>query len=147
MASKSKKKKSARPRKKGFFASRGFLIVAAGCLVAVAVAAAMFAFGGEDPPKRQIRQDPVVTTEMNVTVEVVDKDFLPRDLTVPLGATITWKSTADLPHNVVEDRGDFSSPTLSGGDEWSHTFDTPGTFYYYCTLHHSMLGSVIVGTS
>ena len=33
---------------------------------------------------------------------------------------------------------------MTEGDEYVLTFEDPGTFYYYCTLHHSMQGTIIV---
>ena len=138
-----KKSKRTARRKKSFLASRTFLVLAGGTLAVVAAAAAFYAFTGDDAPKRKLRQDPVVTTEMDVTVEVFDNGFEPNDLTVPRGARVTWDFNGDLPHNVTEDRGAFESPTQDGG-EWSLTFEDPGTYYYYCTLHHSMQGTLVV---
>ncbi|MBI5290075.1 MAG: cupredoxin domain-containing protein [Chloroflexi bacterium] len=138
-----KKRKAAR-RKKSFLASRTFLVASVVVLGVIIAAASFFAFTGDEKPKRPVRTKPVVTTEMQVDVIVDNLDYTPRDLTVPKGATVTWKFQDDLPHNVTEDRGAFESDTLQKGDEWSRVFDTPGTFYYYCTLHHIMLGTLVV---
>lgn len=125
--------------------SRGRLIlIAAAAVLAGSATAAFFAFTGDDAPRRSVRQEPVVTDEREVTVNVVDRDYAPRDLTIRHGATITWVWDGDLPHNVVEDRGRFESPLLRDGDKWSLTFDDAGEFYYYCTLHHVMQGTIRV---
>ena len=76
-------------------------------------------------------------------VEVFDNDFEPRDLTVNKGATVVWTFTGDLPHNVTDDRGAFASKTMTDG-EYSRTFDAAGIFYYYCTIHHGMQGTLTV---
>jgi plastocyanin len=131
-------------------AQKGFLnnvTLASGALVLVALTAvAMWlAFeGGGAPKRKQLRQTPVVSTEMQVSVDVIDKDFVPRVLTVNKGATVTWTFSGDLPHNVTDDRGAFASKTLQKGGEYSRTFDTAGIFYYYCTIHHAMLGTLTV---
>jgi plastocyanin len=138
------KKNKRQLKKKGLFAGKPFLAAVGLLLVAAAGAALFFAFTGGDAPKRRLRQEPVVTNEMAVSVDVVDRDYEPRDLTVPLGATVTWKFEGDLPHNVVDDRGAFESPIYDKGDEWTLTLDEPGTYYYYCTLHHSMQGTLVV---
>ena len=37
-----------------------------------------------------------------------------------------------------------TSPTLSAGGTFSHTFSTIGTFAYHCTIHTYMKGIVVV---
>jgi plastocyanin len=109
------------------------------------IALSFFAFtGGEDEPRRRVRQDPVVSEESRVTVEVVDNDFYPKDLTVRPGTEVVWKFKGGAAHDVTDDRGAFESGTLSRDDEFVMSFDEPGTYYYYCTLHHVMQGTLVV---
>ena len=137
-------KKKARPAKR-WYASRSFQIGLLGVLAVAIAIAAFYAFaGGSDAPKARARQEPVVASDMDVTVDVVDLDYEPRDLTVPKGATVTWKFKGDEPHDVTDESDAFGSPILEKGDEWSLTFEDPGTYYYYCTLHHSMQGTLTV---
>ena len=39
----------------------------------------------------------------------------------------------------------MASDTLNKGGTYSHTFTTPGTYDYYCTIHPYMKASVEVG--
>ncbi len=139
-----KKHKKTTRKRTGFLASRTFLAGATLVLGAIVAAGAFFAFRGDDAPKRELRPDPVISTEMQVDVIVDNKDYTPRDLTVTKGATVTWVFKDDLPHNVVDDRGAFESGILQKGDSWAFTADTPGIYYYYCTLHHIMTGTLTV---
>jgi hypothetical protein len=57
-----------------------------------------------------------------------------------------------VPHNVTFFSGVYSAgnPDLYGGqfvegDTVTHTFEDPGVYAYYCTVHPSMLGVVVVG--
>lgn len=137
-------KKQKRPARKGILNNT---TLAAGvlALIGVVVAAAWLAFDGGSTPQRKIlRQTPVVSTEQRVSVEVIDNDFTPRTLTVNKGATVTWTFTGNLPHNVTDDRGAFASDTLAKGGEYHRTFDAAGVFYYYCTIHHGMQGTLTV---
>jgi len=34
---------------------------------------------------------------------------------------------------------------LDTNERFSHTFDKPGTYPYYCSLHPKMTGQVVVG--
>ena len=133
-------------KRKNILRRRPYLIASIAILSVTAVALAMYlAFGeSEAEPRRLVRQQPIVTSEKQASVEVIDSDFVPKDLTVNAGATVTWEFTGDLPHDVTEDQGQFASPTLSTGDEWSRLMDEPGTYYYYCTLHHAMQGTLTV---
>lgn len=139
-------KKTKPKARKGILSSNITLAAGALALLGVVLAAVWLAFdGGSGAPKRrQLRQTPVVSTEMQVSVDVIDKDFAPRVLTVNKGATITWKFVGDLPHNVTDDRGAFASETVQKGAEYTRTFDAPGVFYYFCTIHHGMLGTLTV---
>lgn len=137
------KTRKARP---GILSGNTAVGIGALALLGVVLAALWLAFdGGSGAPKRRpLRQAPVVSAEMQVSVDVVDKDFAPRVLTVNRGATVTWKFIGVLPHNVTDDRGAFASKTVLKGAEYSRTFDQPGTFYYFCTVHHAMLGTLTV---
>jgi plastocyanin len=38
----------------------------------------------------------------------------------------------------------FDSGILAPGERFTHTFDTAGIIQYYCTLHPTMMGKVVV---
>ncbi len=85
-------------------------------------------------------------------VTVVDFAFQPTSLTVPAGTTVTWTwGPAATVHNVTP-VAPATQPGASGNHAAPHTyqftFDTPGTYNYYCTLHGSptsgMRGVIIV---
>jgi plastocyanin len=70
--------------------------------------------------------------------------FSPGDTAVTAGSTITWTNRDDVPHNVVETQGRFKSPVLDTDGRFSHRFDAPGVYSYYCSLHPKMTGRVTV---
>lgn len=72
--------------------------------------------------------------------------FGPATLMVPRGATVTWTNKDDEPHTVVSegDRKLFKSGALDTDDSFTFTFNEPGTFKYFCTIHPRMQGTVIV---
>jgi plastocyanin len=76
------------------------------------------------------------------TVAVRDNTFAPRVIEVAAGTEVTWDwIEARRAHNVIGDG--FASDVLAEG-EFRHTFDSPGTFEYLCSLHGGMRGRVIV---
>ncbi|HYG74613.1 MAG TPA: cupredoxin family copper-binding protein [Planctomycetota bacterium] len=79
------------------------------------------------------------------SVSIVDFDFKAASITVTVGDTVTWTNDGGAPHDVTSDPpGAFASGTLSSGQTFSFTFNTPGTFQYLCTIHPNMRGTVIV---
>lgn len=68
----------------------------------------------------------------------------PAELTVAAGTTVTWSNQDDLPHTVTSDDKSFTSKALDTDQKFSHTFTTPGTYPYYCTIHPKMTAKVIV---
>lgn len=73
--------------------------------------------------------------------------FNPSAITVTVGTTVTWTNDDSTNHTVTfTDLAGVDSGTLSRGQAFSHTFDTAGTFHYYCRIHGAavMSGTVTV---
>src|SRR5205823_736614 len=86
--------------------------------------------------------------EATAKVAVSNTKFEPRTLRVKAGTTVVWENTEGA-HTVTADNGAFESDTLSEGESYSHKFDKPGRYPYYCNFHgskggHDMAGIVIV---
>ena len=75
-------------------------------------------------------------------VFVYFNDIIPKSITVPVGATITWTNLDNQEHTVSFDNLDFNGRLVARGTTGSHTFIEPGTFAYHCTLHPSSTGEV-----
>ena len=86
--------------------------------------------------------------------------FIPYEVTITVGDSITWINQDSSPHTVTA--GDlfkdvdiigldypngFSSPLLGSGDSWTHTFDVPGTYPYFSMVGLWMTGIIIVESS
>jgi len=76
--------------------------------------------------------------------------FIPTTATVEVGAIITWANTDTAAHTATAGSaadgpsGVFDSSLIMAGGSYSHTFDTAGTFDYFCMVHPWMQGTVIV---
>jgi Icc protein len=91
-------------------------------------------------------EDHVKATAAGGTQVIVDNfSFKPAVAAVPVGTTVTWTNRDDVPHNVVSTEKKFASPVLDTDEKFSHTFETAGTFRYYCSIHPKMTGQVVVG--
>jgi plastocyanin len=70
--------------------------------------------------------------------------FTPAELTVPVGATVTWVNHQGARHDVVAADGTFTSPLFGDGEAFSFTFAAPGEYPYVCSIHAGMEGTIIV---
>jgi plastocyanin len=77
-------------------------------------------------------------------VTIDNFSFAPAELTVPVGATVTWRNRDDIPHTVVSTDRVFKSKVMDTEEKYSFTFGTAGTFTYFCSIHPKMMGKVIV---
>jgi plastocyanin len=82
------------------------------------------------------------TNSVQVTVD--NFSFTPPALAVHAGTKVTWVNKDDVPHTVTSDDQLFGSRALDTDDKFSFTFQTPGTYSYYCSVHPKMTGKVVV---
>jgi plastocyanin len=92
----------------------------------------------------------------DVGLSIVDKSFEPANITVNAGDVLTWTVTKSIgePHSVTSGKpGDTATPLFDSGldklkdngSTYQVTFDTPGTFAYFCTVHPDVMkGEVLV---
>lgn len=84
--------------------------------------------------------------ESAVTVTVGAKNsmgffgYSPVAVAVSPGTTVTWTwAGKGGAHDVAAEDGSFASElTDRAGTQFSHTFDAPGIYKYYCTPHRGM---------
>ena len=78
-------------------------------------------------------------------ISIDDMDFHPDVLRVDRGTRVAWENDDNIDH-MVRSLGFeyFNSGILDPGEDYSHTFNTRGTFAYYCSLHPEMRGTIIV---
>ena len=83
-------------------------------------------------------------TTTKVTID--NFSFTPAEIDVPVGARVTWTNNDDIPHTVTDaaDPRANKSPPLDTGESYSRSFDKPGTYRYFCSLHPHMQGTVVV---
>jgi len=70
--------------------------------------------------------------------------FRPQEITVPIGAQVTWVNRNQTIHSIIGQDRKFSSQGLDTGDRFSVIFGHRGDFIYACSLHPYMKGIVHV---
>jgi plastocyanin len=79
-------------------------------------------------------------------VTISNFEFQPQLMPVTAGTKVTWVNKDEEPHTVLSADGGatFKSPALDTDDQFSFTFDKPGTYKYFCSLHRHMVGTIVV---
>jgi len=77
-------------------------------------------------------------------VQIVGFQFEPATVEVEVGDSVTWTNGDEAPHTATADDGSFDTGTLEQGASGSVTFDTAGSFSYFCAIHPDMMGTVTV---
>ncbi len=92
----------------------------------------------------QVPQTPVISGASQVTVEISNFDFFPRDLTVQEGSTVTWFNSDAAPHDATDVAGGWGTGTLTPGEGATLTFESQGAYQYLCTIHPNMNATLTV---
>ncbi len=83
-------------------------------------------------------------------VNMQNTSYSPQSLTISKGTTVTWTNKDPYNHTVTSGTpghpsGLFDSGNIAANGTYSYTFDSTGTFSYYCKIHlASMTGTIIV---
>jgi plastocyanin len=132
---------SAAPKKKG----KGMWIAIAAVVIIIVVVAGLY-FAG-------------YLSGQTVNVSIVDDgkctptgdtacSFSPTSYTAT-GRTVTWKNNGGVDHTVNFFANSTATPpsnsgNIAAGTTFSPTFSAAGTYYYYCSIHGWMKGTVVV---
>lgn len=114
--------------------------------LALASALTLFACGGSDDGGGDSVEGE------DVVVDMFDNRFEYTEITIPVGGSVTWRGAGANPHNSVDADGEWSTEDEFGsldqheGDEATLTYDTAGTYVFFCTYHGSAEGNGMAGT-
>jgi plastocyanin len=96
--------------------------------------------------------DSPVVEGQDVVVHMYDNRFEFTEVRIPVGGTVTWQGAGRNPHNAVSSDGswstedEFGSLEMLDGDAAALTYDTAGTYAFYCTIHGNADGDGMAGT-
>jgi plastocyanin len=82
-------------------------------------------------------QDPFPITVQNVA-------FSPKEITVSAGTEVGWYyEDGGTFHDILIEELNVDAGFRQEG-EWEYTFETPGTYRVTCSIHPSMIGTIVV---
>jgi plastocyanin len=83
-------------------------------------------------------------TASEALVSIIDLSFQPDGIEVVVDDSVSWSNDDSEGHTVTAVDGGFNSGVVMVGDSFSTTFDTAGTYDYFCAIHPEMTGAVTV---
>jgi len=119
--------------------------------VMVSVLAVLLAACGGDDDDNGDDGDVIEPIDEGAVADVVIENdaFTPASIDVEAGSTVTWFNNDDEAHTVTSGApgapdGFFDSGNVDANGSFSFTFDQPGTYAYFCSIHPNMTGTVNV---
>lgn len=113
--------------------------------LALAGALLLAACGGDDAAGESIEGTSIV-------VDMFDNRFEFTEIRIPVGGSVNWVGAGANPHNAVDANDEWSTEAVFGsldqyeGDEAVLTYNTAGTYVFYCTYHGNAEGNGMAGT-
>jgi plastocyanin len=83
-------------------------------------------------------------TAVKNEINIKGNAFVPDNLSIKVGDTVTWINNDSYAHTVKASNGEFDSGNIASGAKFSFTFDNEGTIDYICGIHTFMKGTITV---
>ncbi|MBI2377235.1 MAG: cupredoxin domain-containing protein [Deltaproteobacteria bacterium] len=106
-----------------------------------------------DPSVTPEQEDPCPEPHAPVehVVLLILNGFVPDRVELCAGDTVKWQNRDSKEHTIFSGTpeapsGFLRSPKIYQGESFSFTFETPGEYWYYCSVHKKVMrdGSVVV---
>ena len=91
-----------------------------------------------------LKQRLVNATILFDSTNLGDKAYEPSQIEIPVWGNVSWTNDDRIAHSVTAIEGEFDSGIMRPDEVFKYTFDKVGGFDYYCMLHPSMIGRVVV---
>jgi plastocyanin len=90
------------------------------------------------------QQTAASTEKVGAKVSIANFTFVPAEITIAPGESVTWTNDDGAPHGLEYADGAQGTNLLLPGASFSRQFDRPGTYDYNCSVHPYMTGRVVV---
>jgi plastocyanin len=117
-------------------------------LLAISLVAGLAGCGGSENPTDPGGDGGNGDDDDVVTIILSGTSFTPSSRTVSVGTTVRWSNSDGASHTATPDgHSEWAEwSTTSAGQTFEHTFNTAGTYAYYCVPHQAlgMTGTITV---
>lgn len=80
----------------------------------------------------------------NHAVTISGFAFSPANLTITRGDNVTFVNQDSAPHTATAQNGAFDTGRLGNDDNATLTFESAGSFEYFCQFHPMMKGAITI---
>ena len=80
----------------------------------------------------------------DTTINIKNFMFMPMNVDVTAGSSVTWKNLDEEPHTVTSETGAFASGGLDTNQSYTFKFVKPGVYKYRCSIHPQMMATITV---
>lgn len=87
---------------------------------------------------------PAPAAQPPAVVRIANFAFVPATVTVAAGQSVSFVNDDSEPHTASAVDRSFDSGGLDLHDTWQHAFRTPGRYAYFCEMHPTMTGTIVV---
>lgn len=78
------------------------------------------------------------------TVRIEGMSFVPETLAMRTGDRVVWVNGDFVPHTATATGGTFDSGSIAPEGSWTYEARQPGNYPYFCALHTTMSGRIVV---
>ena len=98
------------------------------------------------PPAASVGTAGVSLGTAAVTISATGQlTFDPTMESVHVGDIVQWTNTGSVEHTVTFDaQPSLSDSALQAGATWQVKFTTAGTYQFHCSIHPTMVGTIVV---
>ena|SRR5438132_1434021 len=86
-----------------------------------------------------------IAQDAGPAVSAQDDQFIPATTSITSSTLLTWQNDGVEEHTITADNGAFDSGDLDPGQTFEFTFDSPGSYAYYCSIHGGPNGQGMAG--
>jgi plastocyanin len=113
---------------------------------------ALVGCGGSSPSPMSTTPTPTPTSGSPVSVGIPmgaqfltpTATYVPDTLSVKVGTTVKWTNNDIVAHTATSSNNLWDTGNIPAGATGSYTFQSAGTFPYYCIYHLGMVGTITV---
>lgn len=98
-------------------------------------------------PRQSVRRraEPGVhRAQVSITARTLDYVYSPQQVTVKVGAQVTWVNETAEPHTVTDESGKIFDVRTDPGRSVTLRFNRAGRYWYFCRFHPYMHGVIVV---
>ena len=100
--------------------------------------------GGDSTTSTAAPEDSTTASQAGDATITIQSFSFGDPATVSVGEEVVVVNRDGVPHTWTSTDGVFDSGSLSGGEEFTFTFEEAGQYDFFCGIHPDMTGSITV---